>query len=271
MLERVSVPQMKTWPTVWVCDLPVSVAGITESARAMVDYCRGEDRRSATQPLYLTSVNGQVLSMCARDEAIRRQFAAADIIHCDGQPLVLLSRIMSEQPLPERVATTDLFPAVASMAAQQRLTFYMLGATLETNRKAVALTREAYPGLDIVGASHGYLSNEDEQAAVANIARLKPDILWVALGAPREQDFVLRHRQALRGVGIIKTSGGLFDFLAKEKARAPRWMQAAGFEWLFRLMLEPKRLFWRYLVTNPHALFVMITSLRADRTAGGKA
>ncbi len=97
---------------------------------------------------------------------------------------------------------------------------------------------------------------------VAEIAALKPDVLWVALGAPREQEFFARHRAALAGVGVVKTSGGLFDFLAGAKRRAPAALQRAGLEWLFRLALEPRRLFMRYLVTNPHALVVMLRTIR---------
>ena len=130
------------------------------------------------------------------------------------------------------------------------------------NREAVARSRAAYPGLKIVGASHGYLSPAAEADVVGEIAALRPDVLWVALGVPREQEFCERHRGALAGVGIVKTSGGLFDFLAGAKRRAPAALQRAGLEWLFRLALEPRRLLLRYLVTNPHALVVMLRTIR---------
>lgn len=271
VLDRPHAPQMDAWPVLRVCGLPVAAVSLADTARAMVDYCCGEGRRAALTPLFMTSVNGQVLSMCGSDPAVHRAFAQADAIHCDGQPLVLLSRAMGPLPLPERVATTDLFPETARLAAERGLSFYFLGATPEVNRKAVEAVRAAYPDLAIAGASHGYLSGPEEDAVVADIARLRPDILWIAMGVPREQEFFLRHRNELRGVGIVKTSGGLFDFLADEKARAPRWMQAAGFEWLFRLMLEPRRLFVRYLVTNPHALYLMVKSLRPGRGTAREA
>ena len=97
---------------------------------------------------------------------------------------------------------------------------------------------------------------------MAEIARLKPDILWVSLGVPLEQDFCNRHKDALSGVGIIKTSGGLFDFLAGAKGRAPAWVQKLGFEWRYRLMLEPRRLLKRYVTTNPHALLIIAKTMR---------
>lgn len=265
MLDHRQVPRLKAWPVINVCDLPVAVTDIAETAVAMVDYCCSDERRSSERPLFMTSINGQVLSMCARDSGVHRLFAAADVIHCDGQPLVLLSRMVGGLALPERAATTDLFPATARLAAERGVTFYFLGSTADVNRRAVALTRKAYPALAVVGASHGYLSAAEEDAVVAEIARLKPDVLWVSLGAPREQEFTLRRRSQLRGVGIVKTSGGLFDFLAEKNKRAPGWMQAAGFEWLFRLALEPRRLFLRYLITNPHALYLMVRSFWPHR------
>ena len=87
-------------------------------------------------------------------------------------------------------------------------------------------------------------------------------MLWISLGVPLEQEFCARNLDALRGVGIVKTAGGLFDFLAHAKPRAPRWMQKSGLEWLFRMAVEPQRLFVRYALTNPHALYLMIRSLR---------
>jgi exopolysaccharide biosynthesis WecB/TagA/CpsF family protein len=86
------------------------------------------------------------------------------------------------------------------------------------------------------------------------------------MGAPRELAFAVRNRDLLTGVGLIKTSGGLFDFLSGRNRRAPAWMQAAGLEWLHRLALEPRRLFYRYLTTNPHALYVL---LRWSAATGG--
>jgi len=138
----------------------------------------------------------------------------------------------------------------------------MLGGEAEINRRAVEETQKRFPSLQIVGARDGYFERSDEAEVIAEITRLKPDVLWISLGAPLEQEFVTRNLDALRGVGVVKTSGGLFDFLALAKRRAPLWVQRAGFEWLFRMALEPRRLFMRYLVTSPHAVLVMLRAMR---------
>jgi len=170
--------------------------------------------------------------------------------------------------LPERVATTDLFHVVARKAAAAKLTFYMFGAEEAENAAAVANVEKMYPDLPIVGRSHGYLKGEALRAKVDEINGLAPDYLWVALGIPYEQAFVEEFTPRLFNVGVIKTSGGLFNFLSGSRARAPQWMQKMGFEWAWRIWLEPRRLFWRYLTTNPRALYLLFNKSRPsnDRT-----
>ena len=249
-------------PVVTIRGLPIDALNLAATARAYVDYCSSAARRAGGRPHFATSANGHVISLCARNAKIERLFRSADSISADGQPMVALSRILSRHPLPERVATTDLFPEVARLAAEAGLSFYLLGASERVNKKAVEATRRAYPNLRIVGRRDGYFAREDEPRICAEIAATKPDILWVSLGVPFEQEFCVRNLDALRGVGIVKTAGGLFDFISGEKPRAPRWMQRAGLEWVFRLWCEPRRLFLRYAGTSPHAVLVMLLSMR---------
>jgi N-acetylglucosaminyldiphosphoundecaprenol N-acetyl-beta-D-mannosaminyltransferase len=224
--------------------------------------------RRITRPLYLTSANGEVLARCSTEPVTDRLFRTADLINADGQPLVAVSRLTSKTPLPERVATTDLFHVIARKAEAAGLTFYMFGADEAENARAVANVRKMYPRLRIVGHSHGYLKGEALGAKVEEINALAPDYLWVALGVPYEQAFVETYSPLLPDVGVIKTSGGLFNFLSGSRPRAPRWMQTAGLEWAWRIWLEPRRLFWRYLTTNPRALWLLLT--RSGASDGGR-
>jgi len=222
--------------------------------------------RRINRPLYLTSANGEVLSRCSTEPMTDRLFRAADLINADGQPLVMVSKLRSRNPLPERVATTDLFHNVARKAEELGLTFYLFGANEAENKAAIANVRRAYPALKIVGHSHGYLRGDALRAKVDEINALAPDFLWVALGVPYEQAFVDEFMSRLGNVGVIKTSGGLFNFLSGSRPRAPRWMQIVGLEWAWRLWLEPRRLFWRYLTTNPHALYLLFNRTRSSAT-----
>jgi N-acetylglucosaminyldiphosphoundecaprenol N-acetyl-beta-D-mannosaminyltransferase len=250
-------------PLAWLGGLPIAVIDRAGSAELMLDLALAR-RGAGAPPLYITSANGQVLSICARDEAIRAIFLSADLIHADGTPLVIASRLKSRR-LPERVATTDLFDDVAARAEQRGATFYLLGAAPDVIARAAQRTRERYPRLNIVGYRSGYFSAAEEDQIIAEINAAGPDVLWIGMGVPAEQSFSIRNRARLTGVGVIKTSGGLFDFVSGTNSRAPRWMQAAGLEWAYRMILEPRRLAYRYLTTNPHALYLLLMA----RTSGG--
>jgi N-acetylglucosaminyldiphosphoundecaprenol N-acetyl-beta-D-mannosaminyltransferase len=249
----------RQWPTVRLGGLPVAVVNRSDSAKAMVD--EGLKRSSLWRyPAYLTSTNGEVTYRCAKDATERALFLQADAIHADGMPHVFASRLKCKFPLPERVATTDLFHDVAREAQARGATMFMLGASEASNTIAAQLVRDQYPALKLLGNRHGFFADPDEEIAVCQqIAALQPDILWVSMGVPREQAFIVRHRHHLTSIGVIKTSGGLFDFLSGAKPRAPDWMQAIGLEWFWRLLLEPKRLGRRYLKTNPWALYLLLT------------
>jgi N-acetylglucosaminyldiphosphoundecaprenol N-acetyl-beta-D-mannosaminyltransferase len=251
--------QFQTWRTIRLGGLPVAVVSRSESARVMVDEAVRR-RRLWRYPAYLTSTNGEVTYRCAVDEFERALFLKADAIHADGMSHVFVSRFKCELPLPERVATTDLFHDVAREAESRGATMFMLGATKTSNSTAARIVRDRYPAIKLVGHRHGYFADKDEErVACDQIATLAPDILWVSMGVPREQQFIVRNRHRLTSVGVIKTSGGLFDFLSGAKPRAPAWMQDAGVEWLWRTWLEPRRLGWRYLKTNPSAMYLLLT------------
>jgi exopolysaccharide biosynthesis WecB/TagA/CpsF family protein len=244
--------------------LRLAVLDTEQTANFMIDMV--SPARRVGRPLYLTSANGEVLSRCSTEPMTGRLFRAADLINADGQPLVTVSRFRSLTPLPERVATTDLFGLVARKAAAAGLTFYMFGADEEENATAVANVQKMFPDLKIVGRCHGYLRGDALRAKVDEINALAPDYLWVALGVPYEQSFVEEFTPRLTNVGVIKTAGGLFNFLSGSRARAPKWMQDVGLEWVWRIWLEPRRLFWRYLTTNPRALYLLFNKSRPSNT-----
>jgi N-acetylglucosaminyldiphosphoundecaprenol N-acetyl-beta-D-mannosaminyltransferase len=212
------------WRRIRIGDLPVVVANRTETARVMVDEAL-KRRGLWRYPAYLTSTNGEVTYRCAVSESERSLFLQADAIHADGMPHVFVSRLRCGVALPERVATSDLFYDVACEAEVKGATMFMLGATELSNTTAARLVENRFPALKLVGYRSGFFRNDDEEIHVCGeIAELAPDILWVSMGVPREQRFIVRHRHRLTSVGVIKTSGGLFDFLAGFKPRAPVWM-----------------------------------------------
>jgi len=245
-------------PRISLGGLPIALLDRAATADLMVEAALS--RFPQDRPLVMTSANGEVVSRCRSEPGIADLFAQADLISADGQPLVIASRLIGGPALPERVATTDLFNDVAARAEKLGLSFYLLGATEDENRKACENARARFPRLKIVGRSHGYLDQTALERRVAEIDALGPQILWVAFGVPREQEFCARYARFLRNVRVIKTSGGLFNFLSGSRARAPEWMQRSGLEWAFRVAQEPRRLFWRYAVTSPHAIYLLARS-----------
>jgi N-acetylglucosaminyldiphosphoundecaprenol N-acetyl-beta-D-mannosaminyltransferase len=250
-------------PVATIGGLPIAVIDRARSAELMIDTALAR-RGKLQRPLIFTSANGQVLSLCAQQPELRALFLGADLIHADGMPMVFVSRLFHKTPLPERVATTDFFHDVAIAGQRRGARMFFLGAAKAVVDQAVRQAKATYPQLDIVGHSCGYLRREGDEARIIDtINKAAPDILWLGLGVPREQEFAMRHRDQLHGVGLIKTSGGLFDFLSGKNARAPEWMQRAGLEWAYRIYLEPWRLSGRYLMTNPHALYLLLTRTTA--------
>lgn len=256
LMDRSFGNALKEVPTVRVGGMPISVLDRRAAADLMVRVAQSRERSG--RPLYFTSVNGEAIARASRDPELAALFLAADQILADGQPLVMASRYLCRTPLPERVATTDLIHDVARLAEKTGASFYLLGSEDEENERAVAALRRAYPKLRIVGRCHGFLKGDALRAKLSEINALAPDILWLGLGVPIEQKFVLDHSHLLPNVGLIKTSGGLFNHISGRNPRAPLWMQRAGFEWLWRVLMEPRRLFWRYLTTNPVAIYALL-------------
>jgi exopolysaccharide biosynthesis WecB/TagA/CpsF family protein len=242
--------------TVRVGGMPISVLDRHGAAELMIRAAM--TRRRKGRPLYFTSVNGEAIARASRDPELSALFLAADQILADGQPLVIASRLLCRVPLPERVATTDLVHDVARLAERVGASFYLFGSEEEENERAAVALRDAYPDLRIVGRCHGFLKGEALFAKLREINDLSPDIVWLGLGVPIEQQFVLDYSHLLPNVGVIKTSGGLFNHISGKNPRAPLWMQRLGFEWLWRTMMEPRRLFWRYLTTNPIAVYALL-------------
>jgi exopolysaccharide biosynthesis WecB/TagA/CpsF family protein len=225
-------------------------------AQLMLADCL-EARTTDAHPKLVFASNGHAIAMAARHENFRETFSQADIVHADGQAVVFASRL-TEAAIPERSATTDFIHDAAALAARHGLRFFLLGATEEANSKAAEILAARYPGLQIVGRRHGYFSQAEEDEICDEINLTKPDVIWVGLSVPREYEFAVRNKARLKA-GWLVTCGGCFNFVTGAYKRAPGWMQQAGLEWLFRLAREPKRLFWRYAVTNPLAIFLLLT------------
>ncbi|MCX6910663.1 MAG: WecB/TagA/CpsF family glycosyltransferase [Verrucomicrobia bacterium] len=200
------------------------------------------------QPHYLATANADFVAQALDDVELRRILLDAHLILCDGAPLVWASRWLGN-PLPERVAGSDLAPLLMRAAAEKGWRVFLLGSKEDILQRAVANLRAQYSRLQIVGhlsPPFAPLLEMDHESIRRAIKEAKPDLLLVGLGCPKQEKWINMHYRTL-GVPASIGVGGTIDFLTGEIPRAPMWMRNAGLEWLYRMGHEPRRLVKHYV------------------------
>ncbi len=232
--------------------LGVGVSTLTlAQARDLIVGTRGQKQRG-----YICACTVHMLSVARRDAAYRRLLNASWLTTPDGMPLVWMAH---QQGLPgvTRVYGPDLLLAVCEAGRATGLRHFFYGGEPGVAEALGEKLRARFPGLNVVGtcsppfrpltaAEFGRLQSE--------IANSQPDVVWVGLGAPK-QDWFMAENASKLDAGVLIGVGAAFDFHSGRVRQAPRWMQRSGLEWLFRLGTEPRRLWRRYLLNNP--LFVL--------------
>ena len=207
-------------------------------------------KRDSEQCSQLAFVNADCLNIASNDWAYKSTLDQCERVFADGQGIRMAARAMN-QPTPANVNGTDMFPLLCALSAEaDGPSLYLLGGKPGVAARCADAMRERYPGVQIVGATDGYFLNQSEEAVLSDIAKRKPDILLVAMGAPLQEKWIAKHRARL-DAGVAIGVGGLFDFYSGDVARAPTFVRNLGFEWVWRLAMEPRRLARRYLLGNP--------------------
>ena len=202
---------------------------------------------------YLCVAAVHTVMLCQEDPELREAVLNASFTVPDGQPLVWAMNAMGEE-LSHRVYGPDLMEKACERAARTGARMYLYGGRNQGALVQLALNlRKRFPGLRIVGGyapPYRELTGEETDAIVNEINRSKADIVWVGIGAPKQEKWMARMRDRLDAPVLIGV-GAAFDFHAGLVAQAPPWMQKLGLEWLFRLATEPRRLWRRYARYNP--------------------
>jgi exopolysaccharide biosynthesis WecB/TagA/CpsF family protein len=253
------------FPAIRLGGVDVAILSRADLVGRMIAAIEARRGGSMASPEVVVDANGHAISLAATDAGYRADVGAADLVHADGGFLVTLSRL-TPTPIPERSATTDLIHDAAAAASERGFSFYLLGATEEVNRECADRLAREYPGLTIAGRQHGFFQDLDRLAE--DIRAKNPDVLWVGMGKPLEQRVSLQLRDRT-SVPWIVTCGGCFNFVVGAYRRAPAWMQRANLEWLHRLLSDPRKLFWRYAITSPHALLLVLPDLLRAWTRRG--
>jgi N-acetylglucosaminyldiphosphoundecaprenol N-acetyl-beta-D-mannosaminyltransferase len=183
--------------------------------------------------------NAEIVMAAHRNQALKEILNSSDLLIADGAGVVIASRILGS-PVPERVAGFDLISAIFQSDLFIQTSFFLLGAKPSVLEKACETLQKNF-GLNIVGSQDGYFNAEDSNAVIEKINASHPDILLVALGAPKQEKWIFQHKESLR-VKVCIGVGGSFDVFAGEVKRAPLFFQKTNLEWLYRLAKEP----WRY-------------------------
>ncbi len=214
-------------------------------------------------PHVVITANASHVCMMRRDAELRSACASGDLIVADGMSVVWAARLAGV-PLPERVAGVDLMARLLEAASERRLRAYFLGARPQVVGALVEQCAARYPGLVVAGFRDGYFSTAEHDAIVDEIRACAPHLLFVGMPSPFKETFCERHRARL-DVPVMIGVGGSFDVHAGVIQRAPRWVQRAGLEWAWRLMMEPRKLWRRYLATNSEFLWLACREILARR------
>lgn len=201
---------------------------------------------------YVVTPNVDHIIQLERGGELVEAYKHADLILADGKPLIWISKFYGT-PIKEKISGSDLFPRLCKMASKKGYKMFFLGAAEGVAAKAAKNLTKRFPGLQVVGTYSppiGFEKNPEElKKIIKQIKEAKPHILIVALGCPKQEFFILHHREEL-GVPISLGLGASLDFEAGNIKRAPKWMADSGLEWLYRIIQDPKRLAKRYLIDD---------------------
>src|SRR4051812_22316758 len=216
-----------------------------------------------TEPMVLAFVNAHAMNAAVGSPGFFRAIMGADIVLRDGLGMAILLTMLN-QPPGLNLNGTDLIPKILARYAGRPIALYgtqdpFLGAARD---KVVS---EIAPGSSCTTA-HGF---DDPTHYVALAARQRPALIVLGMGMPRQEEVAMMLRAAIAYPCLIVCGGAIIDFLGRKMSRAPAWMRRAGMEWLYRLALEPRRLFHRYVIGNPvflaRALALVASTSRHDR------
>jgi len=195
--------------------------------------------------------NVHTLNTACRDGKLHHLLNQADIVYCDGEGVRLAARLLGRY-LSQRMTGADWIYDLCATCQERGFSLYFLGGEPGVAALAAEQLQAQYPGLRVAGTHHGHYDHNGRgnDAVIAEVNALHPDILLVGFGTPLQEKWIDRHFERL-DVPVVWAVGALVDFVTGKKPRAPRWMLNHGLEWLYRLWAEPWRLWRRYIIGNP--------------------
>lgn len=249
---------------------PTELFGITVQTAPPADLLReilGFAERSERRRV--SYVNAHVLNQSFTSDELRASLRAADLVYCDGYGVRLAAKLIG-LPVPQRMTGADWIWGVAALCEESGRSLYLLGSNPGSSAEAAEALQRWYPRLRVTGTHHGYfeIGSPHSERVLEHIQEEQPDILLVGMGTPQQELWVERYSDRI-DAHVLWTVGALFDYLSGRVPRAPHWIADHGFEWIFRLLVEPRRMWRRYLLGNPRFLYRVWQERR--RRGGGPA
>lgn len=216
-----------------------------------------EDAVANDKHIHHTVVNAGKIVLMQEDKELEKSVNEADLINADGQAVVWASKMLGS-PLPERVSGIDLMEKLVKRSFEKGYRCYFLGAEEDVVSNLITLYKKKYSNNVIAGYRNGYFKKSDEKRIAKVISQSNANILFVAITSPKKEIFLNTYKKELKNINFIMGVGGSFDVIAGKVNRAPKWMQDIGFEWLYRVIQEPRRMFMRYLVGNTKFIYLVL-------------
>lgn len=218
-----------------VCGVPIDCITMADALRVTEDWIVIGDH-----PLKILAVNPEKVVRAQQDPALLATLRDSGLLIPDGIGVVIAARLLGLGHA-ERVPGSELMPKLCERAASKGYTVFLFGASTEVNQLAVAVLRDRYPGIRIVGSHHGYVKEEGMPSLIARINECQPDLLFVALGSPHQELWMSRYLPELK-VKVCQGVGGTFDVIAGRVRRAPKFFRSLHLEWFYRLASNPSRI-----------------------------
>lgn len=218
-----------------VCGVPVDCLTMADALNMTEDWID-----KGNHPLAIFAVNPEKVIRAQHDPELLATLRGAGLLIPDGIGIVFAARLLGLGHAA-RVPGSELMPKLCERAVSRGYRVFLFGASEEVNQKAVAVLRERYPGIRIVGSSHGYVKDEDMAAVISRINASQPDLLFVALGSPYQELWMARYLPKLT-VKVCQGVGGTFDVIAGRVRRAPKLFRRLHLEWFYRLASDPRRI-----------------------------
>lgn len=233
-----------------ILGVKVSKHSVESASDLIIKYIKNGDRRKC-----IYTPNSEIIMVAYRDKEFCDTLNRADALLADGIGVVYASKIL-KQPITERATGYDTACATLDKMAEYGMSVYLFGAKPGVAERAGEEILKRYPGVKIAGCSDGYFNSEKEKDIIKNINDTKPDLLFVCLGAPKQEIWIDTHKDEM-DFGVAMGIGGSLDVFAGEVQRAPEFYQKHGIEWLYRLIKQPSR-FGRML-DLPRFAFTVLT------------